>query len=65
MMCGFIFICALVGIVFANGIVYYVTKVYTVDKICSHPELSDEKVKAISEMIKTPYKIPHFFRKKK
>lgn len=44
MMCGFIFICALVGIVFANGIVYYVTKVYTVDKICSHPELSDEKV---------------------
>lgn len=65
MMYGFIFICALVGIVFANGIVYYVTKVYTVDKICSHPELSDEKVKAISEMIKTPYKTSYFFFKKK
>lgn len=64
MMYGFIFICALVGILI-NGIVNHVIKIYTIDQICSHPELSDEKVESISKMIKTPYIILHFFSKKK
>ena len=35
---------------------YYNSKNHTVDQICSHPELSDEKVKFITGMMKRQYK---------
>ena len=35
---------------------YFNSKNYTVDQICNHPELSDEKVKFITGMMKRQYK---------
>ena len=35
---------------------YYNSKNHTVDQICNHPELSDEKVKFITGMMKRQYK---------
>lgn len=37
---------------------YYISKMHTVNKICNHPELSDEKVKHITAMMSS-----HFFFK--
>ena len=54
----------LATIVLISSLVYYHSKNRTVDKICSHPELSDEKVKAITDMMGKPYKIHLFFKKK-
>lgn len=34
---------------------YYVSKAYAVQKIVEHPELSNEKVKAISDMMKEQF----------
>ena len=31
--------------------IYYGSKIYTVQKIVEHPELSDEKVRVISDMM--------------
>ena len=35
---------------------YYSSKKHTIDQICNHPELSDEKVKFITGMMKRQYK---------
>ena len=35
------------------GFMYYKTKIHTVDMICNHPELSDDKVKYLTDMMKT------------
>jgi len=36
--------CLSILVVLINGILYTLTKVYTIDQVCNHPELSDEKV---------------------
>lgn len=35
---------------------YYSSKKHTIDQICNHPELSDEKVESIAKMMKRQYK---------
>lgn len=40
-------ICTICGLILAG--MYYHSKNHTVDMICKHPELSDEKVKAITK----------------
>lgn len=35
---------------------YYNSKKHTVDQICNHPELSDDKVKSITSMMKWQFK---------
>lgn len=35
---------------------YYSSKKHTIDQICNHPELSDEKVESITKMMKRQYK---------
>lgn len=36
---------------FAVIIYYYKLKTHAIDKICDHPELSDDKVKNIAKMV--------------
>lgn len=47
---------ALLGII-VLAYMYYNTKNHTVDQICNHPELSDEKVKMIAEITKGQFKV--------
>jgi uncharacterized protein YneF (UPF0154 family) len=53
-----IILCAILGL--AIGLIaigmYYHSKNKTVDQICKHPELSDEKVKSITAMMTKRHK---------
>lgn len=33
------------------GCIYYISKMHTVNMICNHPELSDDKVKSLTKMM--------------
>ncbi len=46
--------CAIVGLI-AVGM-YYHSKNHTVDQICNHPELSDDKVRSITSMMTKQHK---------
>ncbi len=35
---------------------YYHSKIHAIDQICNHPELSDDKVKSITEMMTKRHK---------
>lgn len=39
------------------AILYYRSKIHTIDKICDHPELSDDKVKYITKMMSKQHKL--------
>lgn len=49
-----IIVCAIVGLI-AVGM-YYHSKNKTVDQICRHPELSDDKVRSITGMMTKQHK---------
>jgi uncharacterized protein YneF (UPF0154 family) len=38
------------------GGMYYYSKIHTVNQICDHPELSDDKVRSITNMMRKPFK---------
>ncbi len=46
--------CAIIGLI-AVGM-YYHSKNHTVDQICNHPELSDDKVRSITGMMTKQHK---------
>ena len=39
------------------AILYYRSKIHTIDKICNHPELSDDKVKYITKMMSKQHRL--------
>lgn len=49
-----IIVCAIIGLI-AVGM-YYHSKNHTVDQICNHPELSDNKVKSLTGMMTKQHK---------
>lgn len=49
-----IIVCAILGLIGVG--MYYHSKNHTVDMICEHPELSDEKVNAITGMMTKQHK---------
>lgn len=50
-------ICAILGLIGLAAVkMYYNSKNRTVDQICNHPELSDEKVKSITAMMTKRHK---------
>lgn len=56
-MAEFIFSLVILLVIIVLAHMYYKTKIHTIDQICNHPELSDDKVKSMTGMIKRQYKI--------
>lgn len=51
-------ISSLIGasVIVGLALLYYNSKKHTIDKICDHPELSDDKVKSITKMMTIQFK---------
>lgn len=49
-----VIVCAILGLIGAG--MYYHSKNKTVDQICNHPELSDDKVRSITGMMSKRHK---------
>ena len=49
-----IIVCAILGLIGVG--MYYHSKNKTVDQICKHPELTDDKVKSIASMMTKQHK---------